>query len=125
MLFLNDLYTKKGLSAAQIAKEFSSSKSSVLKALRHFEIPIGGYIFIAADILRLAIVKEGLKKKHLLSSKKNALQIKETKTGSLKHQWVKTYQANEALDTLTNNLGLHTILFANYSEDRWKGLERS
>ena len=31
---------------------------------------------------------------------------------------------NEALDTLTNNLGLHTILFANYSEDRWKGLER-
>ena len=40
MLFLNDLYTQKGLSAAQIAKEFSSSKSSVLKALRHFEIPI-------------------------------------------------------------------------------------
>ena len=40
MLFLNDLYTPKRLSAAQIAKEFSSSKSSVLKALRHFEIPI-------------------------------------------------------------------------------------
>ena len=31
--------------------------------------------------------------------------------------------ANEALDTLTNNLGLHTILFANYSEDRWKKIE--
>ena len=49
----------------------------------------------------------------------------ERKDGSLKHQWVKTYQANEALDTLNNNLGLHTILFLNYSEDRWKGLEIS
>ena len=68
---------------------------------------------------------EGLPEEYYKQLTAEELQIKETKTGSLKHQWVKTYQANEALDTLTNNLGLHTILFANYSEDRWKGLERS
>ena len=68
---------------------------------------------------------EGLPEEYYKQLTAEELQIKETKNGSLKHQWVKTYQANEALDTLTNNLGLHTILFANYSEDRWKGLERS
>ena len=68
---------------------------------------------------------EGLPEEYYKQLTAEELQIKETKTGSLKHQWVKTYQANEALDTLTNNLGLHTILFSNYSEDRWKKIERS
>ena len=67
---------------------------------------------------------EGLPEEYYKQLTAEELQIKETKTGSLKHQWVKTYQANEALDTLTNNLGLHTILFANYSEDRWNQLEK-
>lgn len=38
--FLSDLYLKKGLSAAQIAKEIVSSKSAVLSALKKFQIPI-------------------------------------------------------------------------------------
>lgn len=38
--FLSDLYLKKGLSAAQIAQEITSSKSAVLSALKKFQIPI-------------------------------------------------------------------------------------
>ena len=31
---------------------------------------------------------------------------------------------NAAFDTLANNLGLHTILFGNWSEERWEAHEK-
>ena len=66
---------------------------------------------------------DGLPEEYFKQLVSEELQIKETKNGTLKHQWTKTYHANEALDTLSNNLGLHTILFGSYTEKRWKFLE--
>ena len=65
----------------------------------------------------------GLPEEYYKQLTAESLDIVTTKNNSIKHQWVKNYHNNEALDTLANNLGLHTILFGNWSEERWESHE--
>ena len=67
---------------------------------------------------------KGLSEEYYKQLTAESLDIVTTNTNAIKHKWSKNYQNNEALDTLANNLGLHTILFGNWSDERWEAHEK-